>query len=41
MISEAAATTIQKIADSNTAMVITGTLPIVYQKDYANYRSFL
>ena len=41
MISDAAAMIIQKIADSNTAMVITGMLLIVYQKDYANYRSFL
>ena len=32
MISEAAAITIQKIADSNTAIVITGMLFIVYQK---------
>ena len=41
MISEAAATTIQKIADSNTAMVITGTLSLLYQlRCYANYADY-
>ena len=42
MISLAAATTIQKIADSNTAMIISyKPISIVWdKKSYANYRSF-